>query len=220
MEYYHMSRGFEPTDRLKREVEARLGHMERHLRNFQPAVFHASVVVERPARGGQYNARLALNILKHVLVARRPGPTAEAAVDRASVEVERQLERYKSRLRQDYRYKRKRIGLSVRQSRTLKRELLEDRTLLDRAIIGDQRAVRELTERELPALTRYIQQSLDRRGLEMSFIETQVPIVIERALQAGFENLPRKPEKMNLQGWLAYHARQAIRHVTANKGRR
>jgi ribosomal subunit interface protein len=118
MKYYCIFKGVELTDRVKREVEARLGHMERHLRNFQPAVFHASVAVERPARGGQYNARLALNILKHVLVARRPGPTAEAAVDRASVEVERQLERYKSRLRQDYRHKRKRTGLSARPSRT------------------------------------------------------------------------------------------------------
>lgn len=220
MEYHCIAKGFEFTDRLKKEVEARLGHLERHLRNFQPSVFHASVAVERPARGGQYNARLALNVLKRILVARRPGPTAEAAVDRASVEVERQVERYKSRLRQDYLYKRKRTGLSGRQSQALERELLKDRVLLDRAITGDQKAVRELTERELPALTRYIQRSLDRRGMETSVIETQVPIVIERALQSGFENLPRKPEKMTLQGWLAQYARQAIKHVTSNKGLR
>ena len=124
MKYHCMAKGFELTGRFKKEVEARLGHMERHLRNFQPSVFHASVAVERPARGGQYNARLALNILKHVLVARRPGPTAEAAVDRVSVEVERQVERYKARLRQDYLYNRKRTGLSGRQSQALERELI------------------------------------------------------------------------------------------------
>jgi len=55
MEYHCMAKGFELTDRLKKEVEARLVHLERHLRNFQPSVIHASVAVERPARGGQYS---------------------------------------------------------------------------------------------------------------------------------------------------------------------
>ena len=207
-----MTKGFELTDRLKEEVEIRLGRLERRLRNFQPSVFHASVALERPPRGGQYRARLALNVLKRVLVARQPGPSAEVAVDRATVEVERQVERYKARLRQDYLYERKRTDLSAEERRILERELLKDRALVDRAITGDQKAVQDLTERELPALTRYIERSLDRRGVDTSAIEVQVPLVIEKTLQAGFENLHRKPEKMNLQGWLAQHARQVIKH--------
>ncbi len=215
MEYHCMTKGFELTDRLKEEVEIRLVRLERRLRNFQPSVFHASVALERPVRGGQYRARLALNVLKRVLVARQPGPTAEVAVDRATVEVERQVERYKARLRQDYVYERKRTDLSVEERRILERELLKDRALVDQAITGDQKAVQDLTERELPALTRYIYGLLARRGLGTSAIEAQVPLVIEKVLQAGFENLPRKPGKMAVQGWLAQHARQVLKRLDA-----
>jgi hypothetical protein len=81
------------------------------------------------------------------------------------------LERYKASLSQDYLYERKRTDLSVEERRILERELLKDRALLDQAITGDQKAVQDLTERELPALTRYIQRSLDRRGLGTLAIE-------------------------------------------------
>jgi len=212
MEYHCLTKGFELTDKLKKQVEIRLGRLERRLRNFQPSVVRASLALERPARGGQYRARLALNLLKRVLVARQPGPTAEVAVDRATVEVGRQVERYKAKLRQDYLYERKRTDLSAEERRILERELLKDRALVDRAITGDQKAVQDLTEREMPALTRYIRRSLDRRGLNTLTIEAQVPLVIEKTLQAGFEKLRRKPEKMTLQGWLAQHARQVLKH--------
>lgn len=130
------------------------------------------------------------------------------------------MERYKASLSQDYLYERKRTDLSVEERRILERELLKDRAPLDQAITGDQKAVQDLTERELPALTRYIQRSLDRRGLGTLAIEAQVPLVMEKTLQAGFENLHRKPEKMTLQDWLAWHARQVIKRVPSNKGRR
>jgi len=201
------------TDYIRRDIEARLGQLERRLYHFPADALQAQIALERQARREAYTVRLALVGLRNTLVARRTGPSIAVALDQATDAVERQLERYKARLRGDYLHERKRAALSPAERQARERELLEDRALLDRALIGDLQAFDALTERELPGLTRYIRRQLVQRGMEGAAVEMHLPQILEQALLAGFERLRQKPEPMSLQGWLALQARPLIERL-------
>jgi ribosome-associated translation inhibitor RaiA len=203
------------TDYLRRQLEERLQRLQRRLRHFPPEALQAQVAVERQARGGAYVVRLALSIWGHTLVARRLGPTLEVALDEATAAIERQVERYKARLRGDYLHERKRAALSPEERAARERELIEDRALLDRALLGDRQAFDELTERELPGLTRFIRRQLTQRGVDGAALDTLLPQLLEQTLLMGFEELRHKPEPMTLQGWLARQARPLIERAAS-----
>jgi ribosomal subunit interface protein len=211
--YQVTTKRIELTDYIRREIEEQLSRLERRLRHFPADALQAQIAVERQGRREAYTIRLALSIWRNTLVARRTGPSFPVALEQATTAVERQLERYKARLRGDYLHERKRAAMSPEERWARECELLEDRALLDRALLGDRQAFDELTERELPGLTRYIRRRLTQRGLDEATVETLLPQFLEQALLAGFERLRQKPERMSLQGWLALQVRPLIEHL-------
>ena len=218
MNYQVTTKNFELTELIREEIEVRLSRLERRLSHFQPSTYHAALALERHSRRVEYNARLALTVIQRILVARRPAPTIEAAIDRVTTEIDRQIERYKSRLRREYLYERKRAALSAEERRVRERELLEGRVLLDRAEMGEREAFQKLTERELPGLAGFIERSLARQGQDTSGMDSQITAIMEDTILSGLENLRRKPGGMTLQGWLSQHARKAVKRL-GNKNR-
>jgi ribosomal subunit interface protein len=214
--YHVVTKRIDLTDPLRRQIEERLQRLQRRLRHFPGEGLEAHVAVERQARRGEFLVRLALSIWGHTLVARRQGPTLEGALDEATAAIERQAERYKARLRGDYLHERKRAALSPEERAARERELLEDRALLDRALVGDRRAFDELTERELPGVTRFIRRQLRQRGMDGARLDALLPQVLEQTLLAAFEELRHKPEPMTLQGWLARQARPLIERAAVS----
>lgn len=198
------------TDDIRREIEAALVWLERRLRHFPTDALQAQIALEQQLRRESYTVRLALVVLRNTFVARQTGPSIGVALDQGTAAVERQVQRYKARLRGDYRYERKRAALSPEERQVHERELLEDRALLDQALLGDRKAFDELTEGELPRLTRYIRRRLLERGITGAALDAQLQQILEQALLAGFERLRQKPESMSLQGWLALQARPLI----------
>jgi len=212
--YQITTRRVELTNHLRREIELRLQRLERRLRHFPADALQAQIAVERQVRRNAYSVRLALMIWQRMLVARRMGPSLEVALDAAVEAIERQVERYKARLRGDYLYERKRAALSPEEREAREHELIEDRALLDRALLGDREAFEELTERELTGLTRYIRRRLAQREIDEAMLDTLLPQILEQTLLVGFERLRQKPESMSLQGWLALQARPLIDRLT------
>ncbi len=209
---YHLTvKRLEATPPVVAEVESWLAKLERRARHFSPDLLHADVELERRARREEYVARIRLAIVNTVLVTRKKGATLQEALKEAGEDMERRLERYKARLRRDYAHERKRASLSAEEIASLERELLEDKELLDRSLAGDREAFEELTERELPQLTRYLRRRLRQAGVADDRIEALLPEVLADTLQAAFERLAQKPPRMSMQAWLALQARELLR---------
>ncbi len=211
IDYHLTTKRFDATPAVVDKVEEWIAKLERRARHFPPDLLHVDVELERRARREEYVARLRLSVGNTVLVTRKKGATVQEALKEAGEDMERRLERYKARLRRDYAHERKRASLSAEEIASLERELLEDKELLDRSLAGDREAFEELTERELPRLTRYLRRQLRQRDVPEDRIDALLPDLLADTLQMAFEHLAQKPPRLSMQVWLALQARELLR---------
>ena len=210
---------FELSREDQEVIERHRAKLERQLRHFDPDLVHLTVNVERQLRNGDYLASVRLTLLNnHTLPARRnSGPAVAVVLRRAFEDIEEQLIRFKSKLRREYTYERKRASLAPDVVQVHERALLEERELVDRAVTGDRAAFDTLVDAELSALSQVIARTLIEHGREVG------PEGIERAMEdvlaTAFGDLARKPARWSLGGWLLWLARRRLRREAQEVGR-
>lgn len=194
-------------------IERYRARLAPRLRHFDPDLVHLALSIWQQARTGDYLATVRLTLLNnHTLPARRnSGPSIAVVLKRAFEDIEEQLGRFKSKLRREYTYERKRTSLAHDAVQAHERELLEERELLDRALTGDRAAFDTLAEAELPGLSQAIAEGLREQGREDT--PEAIEQVIADVLTAAFAELARKPTRWSLGGWLVWLARRQIRHT-------
>lgn len=196
-----------PAERA--ELDRRLDLLDRRLQHFDPDLVHLSLDIERHARRSEYRGSIRLVLLNHALPAKRNvAPTPSVLIKRTFEDLEEQVERFKARLRGEYTHERRRASLSPEAVHAVERELLAERELLDRALLGDEAAFRNLINRELPGVSAAIGRMLAERGQDAS--AEAVEHVLMDVLTRAFSELPRKPARWSYGGWLAWLARRLL----------
>lgn len=198
-----------PVD--EREIEHQVQRLDRRLPHVDPDLVHLTLAIKRDVRRDAYYGSIRLTLFDRVLPAKRNnGPTIAVLLKRAFEDlVEDQLPRFMAKLRRDYTYERKRASLSGEAVRALERSLHQERELLDRALAGDRAAFRALVDTEMPVLSRVVANVLVEHGREPS--PEAIQHALADALAIGERELPKKPARWSLSGWLAWLARREIR---------
>ncbi|MDR7416653.1 MAG: hypothetical protein QN193_08280 [Armatimonadota bacterium] len=193
----------------EKALERHLERIRRRLRHFPPDLLHLELTVERAARKEEYTGSVRLRIGTHVLPARRNrAETLEGFLKAAFEDLEEQIGHFKARLRRDYAHERKRASLSAEAVRAYEQALMEERALLDQALAGDREAFHALVEEELPHLRRVLERELRAVGREGTAEELEH--VLADVLTVAFRELPRKPARWTLAGWLTWIARREV----------
>lgn len=200
-------------------IERERARLAPRLRHFDPDLVNLALSIWQQPRTGDYLATVRLTLLNnHTLPAsRNSGPTIAAVLKRAFDDIEGQLNRFKSKLRKDYTYERKRTSLARDAVEAHERELQEERELLDRALVGDQAAFDTLVEAEMPGLSRGIEQALREQGREDT--PAAIEQVLADVLTTAFREFARKPARWSLGGWLLWLARRRLRREAQEVGR-
>ncbi len=203
------TRRWELTEADRKVLQHHLEKLERQLRHFDPDAVDLYLDVERHPRRDEYLGSVRLFIFNEALPAKRnAAPTPRAFLNRAFQDLEEQLARFKSKLRREYTHERKRQSMPPEAVRFRERELMEERELLDRALVGDRAAFEQLVESELPALARIVRSALAEVGRDAT--EEVVQHVMADVLTKAFQLLARKPARWSLLGWLGWLARREI----------
>jgi ribosome-associated translation inhibitor RaiA len=214
MELHLTTKRCELTPSAQKVLERHLEQLRRRLRYYDPDLLHLELAVERHARKKEYRGSIRLSLGNHVLPAKRNrAETLEGLLKAAFEDLEEQLDRFRARVRREYAHERKRASLPQEVVRAHERALLEERELLDRALAGDREAFDRLIEEELPGLRRAIERALLDVGAEPT--PEQVEHILADVLAIAFRELPRKPARWSLGGWLAWIARREMERESA-----
>lgn len=184
----------EPDERVRRLVEESATKLERLVEEFPRDTVFLRVVVDNEGTGARSRVSATLTLASRVLTAHEEGYRLEQAVREVFVELERQLEKHKAKLRHSDAYKRRARREELRRHKLEPVPAEERRTDLFSALFEDH----------LPALYNFVRRELAYHVSMGDLHQDDVTpddVVAAVAVRAQREFV-KKPESRDIRGWL------------------
>jgi RNA polymerase sigma factor (sigma-70 family) len=209
-------KGFDPSDKVRKLIETRIGHIDRLCQGLPQDVLFLRVAIEEAATHKVFRVSVTLDVPQKVLAAREEGRDPEAAVRAAFDEAERQLEEYKSRRRGEHWWKR------VERRRELKRMQAGGTPT---AQSEDPQWFLAFVEPHLPKVREVVGHVLryaEARG-DLPPGDLELDEIIDEALVRAHDEFARAPRPANIRSRLVQFAlaeiRKAVRRVQTDRTR-
>ncbi|MEI9898110.1 MAG: HPF/RaiA family ribosome-associated protein [Chthoniobacter sp.] len=193
----NVSLGYTAKAALSRKV----AKLSRHLAGFAPETLHLQVLLEKLPKKGSFTARLTLRLPSHILHAEKSAEDLLAAIDAATLALDREVESLRSKMRGDYRWKRP----------AWRARLNEEKTLLFSEPVEDETGP-QISAEVLSALIAAHDAHLlahARRVLRMAELTDDIPVgatdprdSVDEAVRICLAEPERKPRDLTYEEWL------------------
>jgi ribosomal subunit interface protein len=197
-------KGFEPTDSLRGLIERRLAHLDRISRGLRGDPLFLRCAVEDVPKHKLFRLAITLEVPQRTLAAKEESHDIEAAVRGAFEEIEKQLEAYKSRMRNEHWWKR------VERRRALKRGEVEPAST---GRVEDPQWFFALAEPHLPTLREvagHVLRYSEARG-DLPQSDLELDDVVDAALARAYGEFVKERLPENIRSRLVRFALDEVK---------
>ena len=109
-----VNKNVDPGYTVKETLSRKVAKLSRHLAGFPPETLHLQVLLERLPKKGLFTARFTLRLPSHILHSEKSAEDLLSAIDLATEALCREVDSMRSKLRGDYKWKRRRVACSFK----------------------------------------------------------------------------------------------------------